>query len=419
MRRGLAATVVAAALAVPPVTLPAALAAPAGAPPALGPPQAKAWMVVDADTGAVVAASGDHVPLRPASVVKIVTALVAAEALPSFATVPVGPDAAGEEAAKINMQAGQVWPLNDALHSLLIVSANDAAEALADRVSGSPGAFGRLEEKVLAGLGAVDQPILQDPAGLDDSFANNGGDFISAYDLAIATRAAMTIPEIREIVAEQVYPFVGPDGTHHVLRNHNKLLLNDATVVGVKDGYTQQAGDTYIGEAVRGGRSMIVVEMGITNPNMYDAAEYLFSIGFATPVSAEPSADRLPAVHIPNVAALAASGSAAGASGSADRSSGAGGSGAGTAASPGSAAGRNTVATTARTHGGSGSGWLLGVVAAGLVGVVVQRRRISVRRRRRRGSALRQETQRGVDGPELLWRGEVVDAWERDEASVR
>ena len=276
-------------------------------PPGTAPPQARAWMLVDADTGAVVQAFNDHAAMRPASVEKIVTGLLAVAALPPDASVPVGADAAGQEAAKINMKAGQVWPFQDALHALLMVSANDAAVALADRVSGSTSGFARLAQVVAQRLGAVDNPVLNDPAGLDDSFSVGGGDLISAWDLALFTRAAMSFPSFSSVVRLPIYDFVGPDGVHHVLRNHNKLLLRDPTLVGVKPGYTRAAGDTYVAEAQRDGRSMIVVELGVAPATMYGGAEYLFGQGFATPVDAEPTADRLPPVRVPDVAALAAS----------------------------------------------------------------------------------------------------------------
>ena len=313
MRRQLAVPLAAFALAC--ATLVAG-AAPAGAvvtgaaaqpPPGSAPPDAKAWMLVDADTGAVVQAFNDHAALRPASVEKIVTGLLAAAALSPDASVPVGADAAGEEAAKINMKVGQVWTFQDTLHALLMVSANDAAVALADRVSGSTAGFAKLAQVVAQRLGAVDNPVLNDPAGLDDSFAVGGGDLISARDLALFTRAAMTYPAFNSIVRLPIYNFVGPDGVHHVLRNHNKLLLTDPTLVGVKPGYTQAAGDTYVAEAQRNGRSMLVVELGVAPASMYAGAEYLFGQGFATLADAEPTVDRLPPVRVPDVAALAAS----------------------------------------------------------------------------------------------------------------
>ena len=263
---------------------PAAAVTASADPAAPGPPNARAWVLADADTGAVIAAYNDHVLLRPASVAKIMTGLMAVTELPPDATVPVGADAAGTEAAKINMKVGQVWPLSDALHSLLIVSANDAAVALADRIAGSEQGFADEAERVARAVGTVDAPVFNDPAGLDDSFAFGGGDFVSAYDMAVITRMAMVQPTFRQVVGLPTYQFVGPDGVHHTLRNHNRLLRMDPTLVGVKPGYTKEAGDTYVAEAVRGGRSMIVVEMDSTPASMYSGVEGLFAQGFATPV---------------------------------------------------------------------------------------------------------------------------------------
>ena len=375
MRRGLALPLAALVLSFSPVLAgagpPAAAAAtPPTPPPGTAPPQAKAWMLVDTDTGAVVDAFNDHASLRPASVEKIVTGLLAVAALPPDATVPVGADAAGEEAAKINMKAGQAWTFQDALHSLLMVSANDAAVALADRVSGTTASFARLAQVVARHLGAVDNPVLNDPAGLDDSFALGGGDLISAWDLALMTRAAMTYPEFSGVVRLPIYDFVGPDGVHHVLRNHNKLLLTDPTLVGVKPGYTRQAGDTYVAEAQRNGRSMLVVELGVAPPTMYGGAEYLFGQGFATPVDAEPTADRLPPVRVPDVAALAASLQRSSASGLTPVPSG---------AAPASAASTRPVRAASGRSGGSGGSdvlrFFLVLVAAAVTWGVTRRRR--------------------------------------------
>ncbi|HZT64424.1 MAG TPA: hypothetical protein VFA11_01405 [Acidimicrobiales bacterium] len=284
----------------------AAVAAPPANPAAPAPPQAKAWLVADADTGAVIASFNDHAVMRPASIAKILTGLLAIDMLPPDATVAVGADAQGTEAAKINMKAGQVWTLTDTLHSLLMVSANDAAVALADKLGGSEAGFAALAGRATADLGAVDHPIFNDPAGLDDSFAYGGGNEVSAYDMAVITRAAMSLPDFRAIVANPLYHFIGPDGVHHTLHNHNKLLLWDPTVIGVKPGYTRAAGDTFVAEATRGGRSMLVVELDSAPPAMYSGAEALLAQGFATPVSAETGPEQLPPVKVPTQAELTA-----------------------------------------------------------------------------------------------------------------
>lgn len=269
-------------------------------------PSAKEWLLADADNGNVLASSGEHVPVRPASVAKIITAYLAMRMLPADATVPVGADAAGEEAMKMNMKVGEVWPLDQTLHALLMVSANDAAVALADRVSGTTTAFGQLADRVATQLGANDPLLFDDPTGLDDSFQLGRGDLISAYDLAVFARAAMTIPELRTIVDTRHYQFQGVDGEAHELPNHNRLLARDPTVIGIKPGYTELSGQTLVTEAVRDGRTMLVVLLNDKGADIYSDAEALFNQGFATPVGGEPSTQTLPPVRTPAISPAAA-----------------------------------------------------------------------------------------------------------------
>ena len=88
-----------------------------------------------AGTGAVLTSRNLHQPLPPASTTKILTALVAIERLPSNAMISVTPNAAGRESTVIGMKAGQQWPFDQALASMMMVSANDAAYAIAETVA--------------------------------------------------------------------------------------------------------------------------------------------------------------------------------------------------------------------------------------------------------------------------------------------
>ncbi|HEX9530043.1 MAG TPA: hypothetical protein VF954_02825 [Acidimicrobiales bacterium] len=256
----------------------------------------KAWILVDADTGKVIDGTDVHTPMRPASLTKILTALAVVESVPPDATIPVSARAEGMPAAKINMKAGQVWSFDDAFHSMLLSSANDAAVALAERADGNLDAFSQHLRQVAAEIGLQDNPTLNDPAGLDDAeFSFGGGNLLSARDLAIATRSALASAEVASAVSDPVYSFVGPDGAHHKLGNHNKLLKLYPGAIGVKTGYTRQAGNTYIGAARRDGRTMIVVLLGASD--VYATTSAYLDKGFATPVSAEPSTDQLPGLH--------------------------------------------------------------------------------------------------------------------------
>lgn len=256
---------------------------------------AEASILVDADTGAVISQQNVHTPLPPASTIKVVTAYIAAERLPANDAIPVSALAEAMPALKINMKAGQVWSLPDVLNSLLIVSANDAAVALAERVGGgSLERWEKVAEEAARRMGMRDNPQLFDPAGLDDEFSYKGGSTISAWDLAIAARAMMSRPDLAAIVSSHDYRFTGGDGIGHVIRSHNLLLSLYPGAIGVKTGYTRRAGRSLIGAAERDGRRMIALVIRAGDP--YATVSHLLDQGFATPVTAEKGLPHLPPV---------------------------------------------------------------------------------------------------------------------------
>ncbi len=281
---------------------PAAVTAP-------GPSQPpKAWLLVDADTGAVLNGANQHDLRSPASTIKLLTALIAAQRLPANDPVPISALAESKPARKINVKAGQVWDLEDLLHSMLLVSANDAAYAVAERVGrGSLDEWVAVAEATATRLGAVDHPALNDPAGLDDTtFSNKGGDRISAYDMAIVARAVLDDPALMGIIQTPHYEFVGGDLVAHTLNNHDTFLRLYEGATGMKTGTTDLAGRCLVASATRDGRTMLVVEYDA--PNIYVSAGELLDQGFATPVAAEQGLAHLPdlvpdaAIDLPAVA---------------------------------------------------------------------------------------------------------------------
>ena len=260
------------------------------------PPLPKSWIVVDADSGAVIDAGNDRAPVPAASVFKLFTALLTVENLKPHTPVPISARAEGMPARKINVKAGQVWDSDDLLHALLLVSANDAAVALAERLGGSEQGFADLMVRTAKALGLSDAPVLLDPAGLDDEFSYLGGNRISARDLAIITRAAMSYPQIMSIVALPDYRFQGGDGNGHRLLNHNRFLKTYEGAIGMKTGYTKKAGHTFIGAARRGDRTCLAVVLNA--PDYYRSAAGLLDSCFATPVTALVDKPHLPEVVI-------------------------------------------------------------------------------------------------------------------------
>lgn len=267
---------------------PAAAAQPA-------PPLPKAYVLVDVDTGAVLAQEDARTLRPPASTIKLLTALIAAQRLQSGDPIPISPVAEGMPARKINVKANQVWSFDHLMYSMMMVSANDAAVALAEKIGGGTvDGYVQIANETAARLGLVDSPILNDPAGLDDEFSNKGGDRISPRDLAIIARAVMASPSMMSIIGTRDYNFTGGDGLPHHLTNHNLFLDLYPGSTGLKTGTTDLAGHTFVGSATRGGRSMMVVVFDAVDS--YASAGALLDQGFKTPVAAEAGLDHLPAV---------------------------------------------------------------------------------------------------------------------------
>jgi D-alanyl-D-alanine carboxypeptidase (penicillin-binding protein 5/6) len=240
----------------------------------------KAWILVDADTGRVLDARDEHTRRRPASAIKLLSVLTATRYLDPGASVPVSPRAAAMPPRKIGLTAGRPWPLADMVASALVVSANDAAVALGEASAGSLDGFAAQMGTLARDLGAVDAPSVDDPSGLDDADAHGDGDWISAWDLAVIGRAALTDPQVRALAGQQVVTFTDPAGGSHRLVNHNRLLRRYEGATGLKPGYTKAAGNTLVASATRGGRTMVVVVLDA--PDLYRPVEALFDQGFAT-----------------------------------------------------------------------------------------------------------------------------------------
>ena len=276
---------------------PAATAA--GPAPQLLPP--KADILVDAGTGAVLVGDNIHGKIRPASTAKIMTALAAVERIPPNAIISAYPRTDSLESTKIGFPATAKWPLDMMLASMFMMSANDAAYAVANTVGhGNLATFTADVNATARQLGLRDSTF-NDPAGLDDRTSFQGGPVTSVYDLAIATRNAMSVPEIAKYAGLREYSFVDPAGVHHHYTNHNKMLPGSsyayAGATGFKTGYTDLAGHSLVVTATRNGRTLIAVLLGAPDLGYAEAAA-LLDAGFATPANSEGTGVTLPAVAV-------------------------------------------------------------------------------------------------------------------------
>ncbi len=239
---------------------------------------AESWLVADMDTGEVIAARDPHARHRPASVIKVLTALAALKELNLNKQVPGTEDDAAAEGTKVGVGPGGVYTVNDLLHGLMMHSGNDAAHALAMQLGGWDTALGKLNT-LASKLGGRDTRAAT-PSGLDAP-----GMSTSAYDLALFYRHAWQNQTFSDIVRTESFDFPGRDGEPpYEVVNDVKLLYNYPGALGGKTGYTDDAGQTFVGAAERDGRRLVTVLLRGTRQPIapWEQAARLLDYGFAT-----------------------------------------------------------------------------------------------------------------------------------------
>ncbi|MGV9802338.1 serine hydrolase [Mycobacterium sp. NPDC003449] len=240
---------------------------------------AEAWLVADLDTGDVIAARDPHARHRPASIIKVLVATAALNELNLNKRVAGTQDDANSEGTRVGVGPGGQYTINELLHGLLMHSGNDAAHALAMQLGGMQPALQKLN--VLAGkLGGRDTRAAT-PSGLDGP-----GMSTSAYDIGLFYRYAWQNPVFADIVATKDFDFPGRDGNPpYPVENDNQMLYNYPGAMGGKTGYTDDAGQTFVGAANRDGRRLVAVLMKGTRLPIapWQQAAHLLDYGFATP----------------------------------------------------------------------------------------------------------------------------------------
>lgn len=212
-------------------------------------------LVFDDASGTALYESNSHDRLPPASLTKIATAVVVLEAHHSLDTViETHPDLEKEwleDSSSMGLEPGDRFSVRELLFGMLMVSGGDAARELAIATAGTESAFVDRMNGLAARLHLNDTHFA-DVQGLDAS-----DHFSSAWDMALLSRYAMTFPAFREIVGTETKVAVG--SRELPLYNFNPLLNYTPGVDGIKTGFTEGAGRTFVASAERDGHRVTVV----------------------------------------------------------------------------------------------------------------------------------------------------------------
>jgi D-alanyl-D-alanine carboxypeptidase (penicillin-binding protein 5/6) len=262
-----------------PVTGPAAvelyeLASTAPPPPLI---KARSAILVDLDSGKTLYQLDPHGRYAPASLTKIVTALVTLDhlRLDQAVTVPVSINQLPWDSTRMGLRAGERLTVRELLYGLFLNSGNDAAITLSEAFVPRAAFVGLMNAKA-ATLGMADTHFAN-PIGLDDP-----GHYMSAADLARASEELIRrFPEVAAMAATPSLTLAAT-ATHHAysLYNLNELVRKYPGATGLKTGWTGHAGGCLIATATRDGRHLMVVLLA--SPRIFDEAATLLDYGFAS-----------------------------------------------------------------------------------------------------------------------------------------
>jgi D-alanyl-D-alanine carboxypeptidase len=211
-------------------------------------------VVIDGDSGQILWAREANTPIAPASLTKIVTALVTLDHANLSDRVNIRVDSRRMPGSTVmGIYPGEELTVEDLLYGLMLPSGNDASLALAEHVAGTRERFAELMNEKTRSLGLTGSQFIN-PHGLD---AN--GHYSTAYDMAMLARDGMRNPVFRDLSAARSY--ATGNGKGYEVWNLNQLLWRYPGADGVKIGFTDAAGRTIVGSAVHDGRRVYVAMM--------------------------------------------------------------------------------------------------------------------------------------------------------------
>jgi D-alanyl-D-alanine carboxypeptidase (penicillin-binding protein 5/6) len=250
------------------------LAAPAVAP-AQPEVSARAWVLVDAGDGAVLASRAAEQAAPVASATKLMTAYVARQDLRLGQTVAAPAYAAAPPETVLELREGERIRVRDLLAGLLLASGNDAAVALAEASAGSVPAFVDEMNAAAMGLG-LEETSYANPIGLDEP-----GNHSSPADLASLAIELRRDPFLRRLV-DRPRALLRSGDREWPIANRNELVRTVPWVNGVKTGHTLGAGHVLVGSGTRKGVTLVSVVLGTSSEDARDAATVeLLRYGFS------------------------------------------------------------------------------------------------------------------------------------------
>lgn len=233
---------------------------------------AKNAVVIELTSGKVLYEKNADEKAYPASITKILTALVAIENEDVNTVVTVTDSAVGVEGSSIYLTKEETLPLKDLLYGMMLRSGNDAAVAIAAEVGGTTEEFVEMMNERARKIGAKNTHFTN-PNGLQDE-----NHYTTAKDMAQISREAMKNSAFREIAAAKSYTTDRGEGKYNYFANKNKVIYQYEGGTGIKIGFTKTAGRTLVASSKRDGMELICVVLNAPDwfNDTYNLMDYCY-----------------------------------------------------------------------------------------------------------------------------------------------
>lgn len=243
---------------------------------------AQAAILMEANTGVILYAKNIDERLYPASTTKLLTCLIAAEHCPLNETITFSHDAIFNlepGSSNIGIDEGQSMPFEECLYGILVASANEVANAVAEHVAGSQEDFAKMMNEKAAELGCTNSHFVNAHGLYHDDH------YVSAYDLALIAKAFFQDELLSKIGNTPFHHFQAtasqPDD--FTTRNKHELITGEISYEGIKGGktgYTDEARETLVTCAEQNGMKLICVILKEESPDQFYDTIKLFDYGF-------------------------------------------------------------------------------------------------------------------------------------------
>ncbi|MCY9670116.1 D-alanyl-D-alanine carboxypeptidase [Paenibacillus alginolyticus] len=230
-------------------------------------------VVIDSSTGEVLFQKNKDEQAFPASLTKLMTAILLEDHVADGAWMTASKKATQQEASNFvfNMKIGEKMQKEEALRALLVISANDVAMMIAEHIGGDEAAFAAMMNTRAASIGMTHTHFVT-PNGLHDP-----QHYTTTYDLALLAKEAMKYPAIMEAMGTEKTE-VKTDQRSVVIKDRS-LIFQNPIALGGKTGFTNQAGNTLIEYMKKDNKTVIAVVMKSSRGNEYQDVQTIGNYG--------------------------------------------------------------------------------------------------------------------------------------------